>query len=91
MHCLAALRWLGYRPANRYIVFQVLPHTLGLGPEVTRELAGNGVGNGTDKSGGWIETDGATGRSVLKLPLPEPQVLQQLTVALSRLVAGVGR
>ncbi|HEX9661717.1 MAG TPA: hypothetical protein VGB27_05475 [Candidatus Binatia bacterium] len=27
------------RPANRYIVFQVLPHTLGLGPEVWRVLA----------------------------------------------------
>ncbi|MBE0574984.1 MAG: hypothetical protein IH613_03715 [Desulfuromonadales bacterium] len=37
--CLAALRWHGYRPANRYIVFQVLPHTLGLGPEVWRVLA----------------------------------------------------
>lgn len=37
--CLAALRWHGYRPANRYIVFQVLPHTLGLGPEVWRMLA----------------------------------------------------
>lgn len=37
--CLAALRRLGYRPANRYIVFQVLPHTLGLGPEVWRVLA----------------------------------------------------
>jgi hypothetical protein len=36
--CLAALRWHGYRPANRYIVFQVLPHTLGLGPEVWRML-----------------------------------------------------
>jgi hypothetical protein len=36
--CLAALRWHGYRPANRYIVFQVLPHTLGLGPEVWRVL-----------------------------------------------------
>ena len=55
-------------------------------------VAGNGVGNGsTDKSGGWIETDGSTGRSVLKLPLPDPQVLQQLAVALSRLVAGLGR
>ena len=30
--CLAALRYHGFRPANRYIVFQVLPHTLGLGP-----------------------------------------------------------
>jgi hypothetical protein len=26
------------RPANRYIVFQVLPHTLDLGPEVWRVL-----------------------------------------------------
>ena len=37
--CLAALRVKGYRPANRYIVFQVLPHTLNLGPEVWRVLA----------------------------------------------------
>jgi hypothetical protein len=37
--CLAALRWHGYRAHNRYIVFQVLPHTLGLGPEVFRVLS----------------------------------------------------
>ena len=37
--CLAALRRLGYRATNRYIVFQALPHTLGLGPEVWRVLA----------------------------------------------------
>lgn len=36
--CLAALRRMGYRSSNRYIVFQVLPHTLGLGPEVWRVL-----------------------------------------------------
>lgn len=36
--CLAALRMKGYRGSNRYIVFQVLPHTLGLGPEVWRVL-----------------------------------------------------
>ena len=36
--CLAALRKKGYRAANRFIVFQVLPHTLGLGPEVWRVL-----------------------------------------------------
>lgn len=36
--CLAALRWHGYRASNRFIVFQVLPHTLGLGPEVWRVL-----------------------------------------------------
>jgi hypothetical protein len=39
LECLAALRRHGYRPANkRYIVFQVLPDTLGLGPEVWRVL-----------------------------------------------------
>ena len=37
--CLAALRHAGFRPTNRYIVFQVLPHTLGVGPEVWRVLA----------------------------------------------------
>ena len=37
--CLAALRQHGYRARPRYIVFQVLPHTLGLGPEVWRVLA----------------------------------------------------
>ena len=37
--CLAALRWHGYRAHNRYIVFQVVPLTLGLGPEVWRVLA----------------------------------------------------
>lgn len=37
--CLAALRRSGYRSTNRYIVFQAVPHTLGLGPEVWRVLA----------------------------------------------------
>lgn len=35
---LAALRWHGYRSGNRYIVFQLLQHTLGLGPDVWRVL-----------------------------------------------------
>ena len=37
--CLAALRHSGFRPQHRYIVFQALPHTLGLGPDVWRVLA----------------------------------------------------
>jgi len=37
--CLAALRYHGFRPRDvRYIVFQALPHSLGLGPEVWRVL-----------------------------------------------------
>jgi hypothetical protein len=33
---LAALRLHGYRPGNRYIVFQALTHTLGLNPAAVR-------------------------------------------------------
>jgi len=36
--CLAALRWHGYRSSNRYVVFQLLPHTLNLGSSVWRVL-----------------------------------------------------
>lgn len=37
--CLAALRWHGYRSDKRFIVFQCIPHTLGLDASVTRVLA----------------------------------------------------
>src|SRR3989304_10189867 len=37
--CLAALRYHGFPPSNRYIVFQVLPDTPGLGPEVWKVLS----------------------------------------------------
>lgn len=36
--CLAALRHKGYRSSKRYVVFQVLPHTLAMGPEIWRVL-----------------------------------------------------
>ena len=36
---LAALRWNGYRSANRYLVFQVLSQTVGAGPDLWRVLA----------------------------------------------------
>jgi len=36
---LAALRRCGFRSTNRYIVFQLLQHTLGLGPGVWRILS----------------------------------------------------
>jgi len=36
---LAALRWHGYRSENRYLVFQALQHTAGLGPELWRVLS----------------------------------------------------
>lgn len=36
---LAALRWHSYRSENRYLVFQALQHTAGLGPELWRVLS----------------------------------------------------
>jgi hypothetical protein len=36
---LAALRRLGYRSDNRYLVFQTLPHTLGIPHSIWRVLA----------------------------------------------------
>ena len=36
---LATLRWSGYRSESRYLVFQCLQHTVGLGPEVWRVLS----------------------------------------------------
>ena len=49
---LAALRKLGYRPANRYVVFQCLPHTLGVGVDIWRVLAdAHDVRNGFEYEG----------------------------------------
>ena len=49
---LAALRYRGFRPSKRYIVFQVLPHTLDLGPEVWRVIdKSHGMRNRTEYEG----------------------------------------
>ncbi len=49
---LAALRRHGYRPVNRYVVFQCLPHTLSVGPEIWRVLAdAHDVRNGFEYEG----------------------------------------
>lgn len=54
---LAALRYRGYRPKNRYVVFQVLPHTLSLGPEVWRVLARAHDLRNKAEYGGEVEID----------------------------------
>lgn len=49
---LAALRRVGYRSDNRYVVFQVLPHTLGIAKEQWRVLAkGHDVRNRAEYEG----------------------------------------
>lgn len=79
---LAALRWHGYRTGNRYIVFQALPHTLGLGPEVWRVLAKcHDVRNLGEYEGDLnvderlvadlIKAAQAVGAALEKLPLPD--------------------
>jgi hypothetical protein len=50
--CLAALRRVGYRASKRYVVFQALEHTLGLGPDVWRVLdRAHGVRNRSEYEG----------------------------------------
>jgi hypothetical protein len=54
---LAALRHAGYRPnRQRYVVFQALEHTLGLGPEVWRVLSrAHDVRNRSEYAGGSLD------------------------------------
>jgi hypothetical protein len=51
------VRWRGYRPDARYLVFQVLPHTLGLGPEIWRVLAKCHEKRNLAEYEGFIEID----------------------------------
>lgn len=50
---LAAMRWHGYRPdRQRFVVFQSLVHTLGVGPEIWRVLDKcHGVRNSVEYEG----------------------------------------
>ncbi len=54
---LAALRWHGYRSNNRYIVFQVLSDTVGVGPEIWRVLSKCHDQRNTAEYEGYFEID----------------------------------
>lgn len=61
--------------------------TAGLKLVESLTAASGGNGHGTTATGPrWIETDAETGRTYVKLPVPDSQVLQTLGDALSRLV-----
>ena len=68
---------------------------LDAGLKLVEALAKAPCGNDEERSSTalspWVETDAKTGRSYLRLPMPEPQLVQQLGEALSRLIAGLGR
>ncbi len=79
---LAALRWHGYRSENRYLVFQCLPHTLGVATEHWRVLALCHERRNAAEYGGVFEVDErlmtellkvteAVLEKVLALPLPK--------------------
>jgi hypothetical protein len=60
---LAAVRRFGYRPVNRYVVFQCLPHTLGVGVDIWRVLAdAHDVRNGFEYEGNDEVTEDLTGQ-----------------------------
>ena len=74
---LAALRWHGFRSDNRYLVFQALPHTLGLPVPVWRVLAkAHEVRNAAEYEGS-LEADLA--------------LLNSLIEATEKVAAAVGR
>jgi hypothetical protein len=54
---LAALRRMGYRPSNRYIEFQTLPHTLGISAKQWRTLAKSHEVRNETEYGGTFEAD----------------------------------
>ena len=54
---LYALRRLGYRPKNRYVVFQALPHTVGLETGHWRVLAKAHATRNTAEYEGYLEQD----------------------------------
>ncbi len=79
--CLAALRRAGFRSANRYIVFQAIPLSLGLGPEVWRVLALCHQRRNDAEYEGYVDVDhrlvedlisaaGEVDRALARLPLP---------------------
>jgi superfamily II DNA or RNA helicase len=68
---------------------------LSAGLELVKTLAavsgGDGDEIGRTMPNPWVETDARTGRSYLRLPMPEPHVVQQLSDALSSLVNSLSR
>jgi len=63
---LAALRWHGYRSENRYLVFQVVPHTLGLPATVWRVLAKAHQVRNAGEYEGRFEADASLVESLIK-------------------------
>lgn len=67
---------------------------LDAGLKLIETFATGQSGNGDAQpatSAQWIETDPLTGKSYMKLPIPEPDKVQRVTEALSELIASLKR
>jgi hypothetical protein len=63
---LASLRWHGYRSDSRYLVFQVLPHTLGLPAATWRVLAKAHEVRNIAAYEGYIDADATLLRNLIE-------------------------
>jgi hypothetical protein len=65
-----------------------------VGSKLAETIAAAHAGNGSEQTKAaspWVETDAQTGKSYLKLPMPEPETVQRLAGALAGLLAGLQR
>jgi hypothetical protein len=81
--CLAALRARGYTSKNRYTVFQVVPHTLGLPPATYRVLAKAHTMRNTAEYEGHLDVDERFIRSLIT-------ATDEVEVAAARLLRSSG-
>lgn len=79
---LAALRWHGYRSESRYLVFQCLEHTLGLGKEKWRVLDDAHRKRNLAEYEGQMEIDAALLEALLRVA----REVQELVSALAPIV-----
>lgn len=63
---LAALRWHGYRSDSRYLVFQTLPHTLGMPAAVWRVLSKAHEMRNVAEYEGHLDADAAMLRNLIE-------------------------
>lgn len=64
---LAALRWHGYRPENRYVVFQALAHTLNLPAAQWRVLASAHQKRNYIEYEGTVDVDEALAEAMIRV------------------------
>jgi hypothetical protein len=75
---LAALRWYGYRPEKRYIVFQALAHTLGLPPAQWRILDDAHRRRNVIEYEGFVDVDQALVAGVLTVTRQVAKLMRAL-------------